>query len=233
MGFPQARVLKWVAISFSRGSSQPRDRSQVSRIAGRRFNLWAIREAPLERKARIHISDTRQAIWSLTCVSPKWRVLRSTAAAAAKSHQSCPLWFCETPETAAHQAPLSPGFSMQEYWSGLPVFFHALEGSSSNAWKWKVKVKLLSLSDSERPHGPQPTRLLHPWDFPGKSTGVGCHCLLPHSTEEEANTKSSDQRTFIKGLLPNKFILEEFTYKTQFWNVFDLIAWNHSMHVCS
>ena len=23
------------------------------------------------------------------------------------------------------------------------------------------------------------TRLLHPWDFPGKSTGVGCHCLLP------------------------------------------------------
>ena len=28
-----------------------------------------------------------------------------------------------------------------------------------------------------RPHGLQPTRLLHPWDFPGKSTGVGCHCL--------------------------------------------------------
>ena len=24
----------------------------------------------------------------------------------------------------------------------------------------------------------QPTRLLHPWDFPGKSAGVGCHCLL-------------------------------------------------------
>ena len=29
-----------------------------------------------------------------------------------------------------------------------------------------------------RPHRLQPTRLLHPWDFPGKSTGVGCHCLL-------------------------------------------------------
>jgi len=27
-------------------------------------------------------------------------------------------------------------------------------------------------------HGLQPTRLLCPWDFPGKSTGVGCHCLL-------------------------------------------------------
>ena len=34
------------------------------------------------------------------------------------------------------------------------------------------------MSDSYRPHGLQPTRLLRPWDFPGKSTGVGCHCLL-------------------------------------------------------
>ena len=40
----QARVLKWVAISFSRGSSWPRDRTQVSRIAGRRSTVWATRE---------------------------------------------------------------------------------------------------------------------------------------------------------------------------------------------
>ena len=37
------------------------------------------------------------------------------------------------------------------------------------------------MSDSSRPHGLQPTRLLRPWDFPGKSTGVGCHCLLQGS----------------------------------------------------
>ena len=36
------------------------------------------------------------------------------------------------------------------------------------------------MSDSSRPHGLQPNRLLRPWDFPGKSTGVGCHCLLQH-----------------------------------------------------
>ena len=36
-----------------------------------------------------------------------------------------------------------------------------------------------TLSD---PHGLQPTRILHPWDFPGKSTGVGCHCLLRSHT---------------------------------------------------
>ena len=34
------------------------------------------------------------------------------------------------------------------------------------------------MSDSLQPHGLHPTRLLCPWDFPGKSTGVGCHCLL-------------------------------------------------------
>ena len=34
------------------------------------------------------------------------------------------------------------------------------------------------MSNPQRPHGLQPSRLLHPWDFPGKSTGVGCHCLL-------------------------------------------------------
>ena len=36
-----------------------------------------------------------------------------------------------------------------------------------------------------RPHGLQPTRLLRPWDFPSKSTGVGCHFLL-QVTEQEA-----------------------------------------------
>ena len=44
-GILQARILEWVAISFSRGSSRPRDWTQVSCIAGSRFNLWATREA--------------------------------------------------------------------------------------------------------------------------------------------------------------------------------------------
>ena len=34
------------------------------------------------------------------------------------------------------------------------------------------------MSNSVRPHGLQPTRLRHPWDSPGKNTGVGCHFLL-------------------------------------------------------
>ena len=50
-GILQARLLEWVAISFSRGPSQPRDRTQVSCIAGRRFNLWATREAHFKNSA--------------------------------------------------------------------------------------------------------------------------------------------------------------------------------------
>ena len=44
------------------------------------------------------------------------------------------------------------------------------------------------MSESSRPHGLQPTRLLHPWDFPGKSTGVGCHCLLHKQSNHDVKT---------------------------------------------
>ena len=51
------------------------------------------------------------------------------------SRFSC-VQLCATPQTAAHQTPLSLGFSRQEHWSVAISF--------SNAWKWKVKVKSLS-----------------------------------------------------------------------------------------
>ena len=78
---------------------------------------------------------------------------------------------CATPQTAAHQAPPSLGFSRQEHWSGLPFPSPMRE---SEKWKGSLSV----VSDSSRPHGLQPTRLLHPWDFPGRSIRVGCHCPL-------------------------------------------------------
>ena len=81
------------------------------------------------------------------------------------------VWLCATPQTAAQQGSLSLGFSKQEYRSGLP--FSSPMHESEN-WKGSRSV----VSDSLRPHGLQPTRLLRPWDPPGKSAGVGCHYLL-------------------------------------------------------
>ena len=79
--------------------------------------------------------------------------------------------FCVTPQTAAYQAPPSLGFSRQEHWSGLPF-----PSPMHESEKWKESRSVMS--NSSQPHGLQPSRLLRPWDFPGKSTGVGCHCLL-------------------------------------------------------
>ena len=53
------------------------------------------------------------------------------------------------------------------------------------------------VSESSRPHGLQPTRLLRPWDFPGKSTGVGCHCLLPNIKLIALNPKVPLPPTFL------------------------------------
>ena len=60
----QARILEWVAFSFSRGSFQPRDWTQVSRIVGRHFTVWATREAPA------HIRDI--VILYLWGLGPFW-----------------------------------------------------------------------------------------------------------------------------------------------------------------
>ena len=45
-GIFQARILEWVAMPSSRGSSQPRDQTRISLIAGRFFTIWARKEAP-------------------------------------------------------------------------------------------------------------------------------------------------------------------------------------------
>ena len=57
-GIFQARGLEWVAISFSRGSSWPRDRTQASRIviAGRRFTGWATRQVQMSPGLVIKLS---------------------------------------------------------------------------------------------------------------------------------------------------------------------------------
>ena len=53
----QARILEWVAFAFSRGSSQPRDWTQVSRISGGFFTIWATREAWWSLEKQIQLTN--------------------------------------------------------------------------------------------------------------------------------------------------------------------------------
>ena len=101
------------------------------------------------------------------------------AAAAAKSLQSC--LTLRDPIDGSPPGSSVPGILQTRTLEWVAMSF-------SNASKWKVKVKSLSRSDPQRPHGLQPTRLLCPWDFPGKSTGVGCHCLLLLSADSLEKT---------------------------------------------
>ena len=147
-GILQARILEWVVIPFSRRSSQPRDQTWVSCTAGR----FCLSEPPSSHQlATIYIESI---VYMLLLLLNRFSRVR----------------LCVTPQMEAHQAPLSLGFSRQEHWSGLPV--------PSPMHESEIESEAAVLSDSQRPYGLQPTRLLHPWDCPGKSTGVGCHCLI-------------------------------------------------------
>ena len=88
---------------------------------------------------------------------------------AVKSLQSCPT-LCNPIDGSPPGSPV-PGILQARTLEWVAIFF-------SNAWKWKVKVKSLSrvwllATPWTAAHQAPP-----PWDFPGKSTGVGCHCLL-------------------------------------------------------
>ena len=126
-------------------------------------------------------SQTQLSSWTeLTCILSffirttiiLWAItitLCTAATAAAKSLQSCPT-LCNPIDGSPPGSPV-PGILQARTLEWVAISF-------SNAWKEKWKWSCSVVSDSVWPHGLQPTRPLHPWDFPGKSTGVSCHCLL-------------------------------------------------------
>ena len=81
------------------------------------------------------------------------------------SFQSCPT-LCDPIDSSPAGSPV-PGILQARAPEWVAISF-------SSAWKWSRSV----VPNSSWRHGLQPTRLLRPWDFPGKSTGVGCHRLL-------------------------------------------------------
>ena len=136
-GIPQARTLEWVAIPFSRGTSQ------VSCIAGGFFTLWATREAHLLCFTPTTTTTTTKSLQSCPTPcdprdsSPPGFPVPGTLQArtlewVASSFSNAWKWKVKvkslsrvqlpvTPWTAAYQAPPSMGFSGQQYWSGVPL----------------------------------------------------------------------------------------------------------------
>jgi len=91
------------------------------------------------------------------------------AAAAAKLLQLCPT-LCDPIDGSPPGSPV-PGILQARTREWLAISF-------SNAWKWKVKVKSLSGVQLSSIPWTAAHQAPLPWDFLGRSTGVGCHCLL-------------------------------------------------------
>ena len=110
-GILQARVLEWVGISSSRGSSRPRDWACISCIGRWILCHRAIRE------------DCGQVLVGPFC---RWNVVKAGEVYSPTFISWCMhaqslscVWLFATPWTVAHHASLSMGFSRQEYWSRL------------------------------------------------------------------------------------------------------------------
>ena len=97
-GISQARILEWVALSFSRGSSWPRNRTHISCTAGEFFITESLGK-PL---------TLFFLVLPLYCYQP------------ISLHPRAHMLSHVIPWTSARQTPLSMDFSRQEYWSGLP-----------------------------------------------------------------------------------------------------------------
>ena len=69
------------------------------------------------------------------------------------------------------------------------------------------------MCDSLRPHGLSPARLLCPWDFPGKNTGVGCHFLLQGIFPNQGSNPGllHSRQTFLPTEPPGKILTVQIT----------------------
>ena len=132
------------------------------------FLQWWMALGNILQRVFLNLIQTARSLETSLMYKYHWNI-SGMLTATAKSLQSCPT-LCDPVDGSPPGSP-SLGFSRQEGWSGLPFPSPTHE---SEKWKWSCSV----VSNPQWPHGLQPSRLLHPWDFPGKSTGVRCHCLL-------------------------------------------------------
>ena len=128
------------------------------------MNLSKLRALMMDREA--WHAAIRGAVKSRTRLSD-WIQLNWTAAAAAAHITSVVTTRWDPIDGSPPGSPV-PGILQARTLEWVAISF-------SYAWKWKWSRSVVS--DPQGPHGLQPSRLLRPWDFPGKSTGVRWHEL--------------------------------------------------------
>ena len=118
-GILQARILEWVVMPFSRGSSQLRD--QVHNPMQWKHSLNPLNEQGSPCPLRLLIGEKKQRppSYFLPFISHMKTSPLLLLLLLLLSRFSC-VRLCATPQTEAHQAPPSLVFSRQEHWSGLP-----------------------------------------------------------------------------------------------------------------
>ena len=91
MGILQARILEWVVMPSSRGSSQPRDQIQVSLMAGEFFTIWTTREALRLVRPLANVAKALRGPWHIQTLdfplSPNWIAYQPVRATVAYHHQ--------------------------------------------------------------------------------------------------------------------------------------------------
>ena len=166
LGILQAIILEPVAIPFSRGSSWPRDQTQVSCITGRFFIIWITGEASSWS------SSVRPQRWQPTRLPCSWDSLGKNTGVGChfllqcmkvKSEsevaQSC-LTLSDHMDCSLPGSSIHMGFARQEYWSGVPLPSLSWSREGRNFWSGlhgqggpfpTINPPLFSLSASSRP----------------------------------------------------------------------------------
>ena len=163
MGFFQARILEWVAISFSRRSFQPRDWTRV--YPNYRQTLYClshqgsliIRVMQINSAMRYHLSFIRKAI--IIKQNKKQKITNWEGWEEIGTRGRC-WWKCQVVQLRGKRV-WECLKKLNEEWPLCFVLIHSV------------------VPDSLRPFGLQSYKLLCPWDFWGKNTGVGCHFPPP------------------------------------------------------
>ena len=104
-GIHQSRILEWIVISFSRGPSQPRNRTQVSHIAGIFFIIW-VREAPRHHQREGQTTWAIPPAWTLDTPLPSPHLRNEFHSLSGWVSKGIPCLFLLPP--AAAGAPVKP-----------------------------------------------------------------------------------------------------------------------------